>query len=115
MRARVLPASTQVLKDPPLTSGIPVYLEALQALAALGGAAQTFDGNGAVLRGLTGGGKIPVKTSVLPSQGPLFGNASLTPLGTRPKFPGKLPPLRPAVGCASTPAPDLRTDKGSGP
>lgn len=112
---KVLPVGNETVSDPPLTTGIPTHLEALQAFAALAGAAGGFDGNGSFLRGQAGGGRVPVKTSSLPSQGPLFGNAAVKPLGTRPSSPGALPPIRTGARCTTTPIPSLRARTGEGP
>jgi phospholipid/cholesterol/gamma-HCH transport system substrate-binding protein len=37
----------------------------------------------------------------------LFGNAVAKPIGTRPKYPGKRPPYRPDVECATQTIPNL--------
>lgn len=112
---RVLRVGDDAVSDPPLTTGIPVHLEALQAFAALAGASGGFDGNGSFLRGQTGGGTVPVKTKALPNQGPLFANAAAEPLGTRPSSPGTLPPVHTGARCDATPRPDLTAATGSGP
>ena len=50
-----------------------------------------------------------MQTGTLGSQGPLFGNAVLAPLGTRPAWPGKAPPLSAATPCYQNAAPDLNS------
>ena len=77
---------------------------------------QNFDGNGRYLRAAAGGGSDRVQTGSLGSAGPLFGNAVLPPLGTRPAFPGKAPPVRDDVPCFKNPVPNLNAAKtGVGP
>jgi phospholipid/cholesterol/gamma-HCH transport system substrate-binding protein len=112
---KLLPVSEQAVVDPPLTTGVPVWEEGLQALAGLAGSGQAFDGNGVMLRSFAGGGDVPVKTSPLPTQGELFGNAVTQPLGTRPKYPGAKPPVRTGVACSATPIADLTAATGEGP
>lgn len=112
---KVLPIGDAAVSDPPLTTGIPVHLEALQAFAGLAGATGAFDGNGSFLRSQAGGGTVPVQTNALPSQGPLFGNAAAAPLGTRPRAPRTAPAVRTDVPCGATPAPNLAAEPGSGP
>jgi phospholipid/cholesterol/gamma-HCH transport system substrate-binding protein len=111
----LLPISEQAVDDPPLSTGVPVWNELLQGIAAVGGAAQNFDGNGAYVRGQTAGGAFPVKTSALPEQGVFFGNAVRPPIGTRPRYPAKEPPLRFDVPCTASAIPSLRADTGVGP
>ncbi len=112
----IIPTGNAVIQDPPLTSGLRVYQELFQSAVGLAGAAQSFDGNGRYLRSTAGGGTLLVHTPTLPVNGPLYGNAILPPLGTRPAFPGKAPPVRRDVPCFESSAPslnDVRT--GAGP
>jgi phospholipid/cholesterol/gamma-HCH transport system substrate-binding protein len=82
----------------------------------LAGAGQNFDGNGRYLRASAGGGSDLVETSAVPNFGPLFGNAVLPPLGTRPAWPGAAPPLRRDVPCSVNPAPNVnRVSTGGTP
>ena len=55
----------------------------------IAGAGQNFDGNGRYLRSSPAGGSTRCRPDTLGSQGPLYGNAVLPPLGTRPAFPGQ--------------------------
>ncbi len=114
MLNKVLPVIKSPVDDGSLSTGVDVWTEGLQAFVGLAGAAQGFDGNGAFLRGQTGGGTVPVKTSSLPEQGPAFGNAVQTPQGTRPAYPGQAPPVRPGASCAGD-APSLKAETGVGP
>jgi ABC-type transporter Mla subunit MlaD len=106
----IIPAGNQVIRDPPADStGIQVYREFFQSAVGLAGAAQNFDGNGRYTRASAGGGDIRFQTNSIPNFGPLFGNAVLPPLGTRPAWPGGAPPLRRDVPCARNPVPNLNS------
>ena len=112
----IVPAGNEVIQDPPNGTGIPVYREFFQSAVGLAGAAGNFDGNGRYLRASAGGGSDRVGTSPIPAAGPLWGNAVLPPLGTRPAWPGQAPPLKANVPCASNPVPDLnRVATGGAP
>jgi hypothetical protein len=103
----IVPTGNQVIQDPPASAGLPVYQELFQSAVGLAGAAQNFDGNGRYIRADPGGGSIQIQTSSLSSQGPFFGNAVLTPLGTRPAWPGHAPQVRRTVPCFENQAPNL--------
>ncbi len=102
----VLPDSSEVIQDPPATTGLKVYQEMLQSAVGIAGAAQNFDGNGRFLRASAGGGAQLVQTPALPV-GPLYGNAVLAPLGTRPAFAGGPPPIDSSRACYRNPVPAL--------
>ena len=112
----LVPTGNQVIQDPPLNNTVPVYQELLQTSVGLASAGQNFDGNGRYLRSTPAGGSTPVQTSNLGSQGPLYGNAVLPPLGTRPAWPGHAPPVKSGRPCFQNAAPDLnRVSTGAGP
>jgi phospholipid/cholesterol/gamma-HCH transport system substrate-binding protein len=112
----LIPTGNTVIQDPPTTTGDPVYQELLQSAVGLAGAAGNFDGNGRYLRSTPAGGSEQVQTSNLGSAGPLFGNAVLPPLGTRPAWPGGPPPVRSSTPCYQNAAPNLnRVSTGAGP
>jgi phospholipid/cholesterol/gamma-HCH transport system substrate-binding protein len=112
----LVPTGNTVIQDPPNTTGVSVWQELLESAVGIAGAGQNFDGNGRYLRSSTAGGSIPVQTGNLGSQGPLFGNAVLAPLGTRPAFPGHAPPVKSSTPCFQNAAPDLnRVSTGAGP
>jgi hypothetical protein len=112
----LIPTGNTVIQDPPVTSGVPVYQELLQAGVGIAGAGQNFDGNGRYLRSSPAGGSTPVQTTNLGSQGPLFGNAVLAPLGTRPAWPGAAPPVNNPRPCFENAAPNLnQVITGAGP
>jgi phospholipid/cholesterol/gamma-HCH transport system substrate-binding protein len=112
----VIPTGNQVILDPPSTSGLRVYQELFQGAVGIAGASGNFDGNGRYVRASAGGGSLLVQTPTLPVNGPLFGNAVLPPLGTRPAYPGKAPPVRRDVPCFKNASPKLNDAKtGTGP
>ncbi len=112
----LIPTGNTVIQDPPLTTGVPVYQELLESAVGIAGAGQGFDGNGRYLRSSPAGGSDQVQTGLLASQGPLFGNAVIPPLGTRPAWPGQAPPVKSTTPCYQDAAPDLnRVTTGAGP
>jgi phospholipid/cholesterol/gamma-HCH transport system substrate-binding protein len=112
----VIPTGNQLIQDPPVTTGLRVYQELFQSAVGLAGAGQNFDGNGRYLRATAGGGSDREATGSLPAAGPLYGNAVLPTLGTRPAFPGHAPPLRRDVPCFDNAAPNLNAVRtGTGP
>ncbi len=112
----LIPTGNTVIQDPPLTTGVPVYQELLESAVGIAGAGQGFDGNGRYLRSSPAGGSDQVQTGLLASQGPLFGNAVIPPLGTRPAWPGHAPPVKSTTPCYQNAAPDLnRVTTGVGP
>ena len=57
-----------------------------------------------------------MQTSSVPGIGPLFGNAVLQPLGTRPAYTGKAPPINRKVACYKNAKPNLnKVSTGAGP
>jgi phospholipid/cholesterol/gamma-HCH transport system substrate-binding protein len=112
----LIPVGNQRVQDPPNTTGLQLYQELFQSAVGIAGAAGNFDGNGRYIRSSAGGGSNQVQTPSLPSLGPLYGNAVLPILGTRPAFGGSPPPLRRDVACYKNPAPNLNSAKtGVGP
>lgn len=95
----VIPTGNERIQDPPVTTGLQAYQELFQSAVGLAGSAQNFDGNGRYARAIAGGGADRVATGALPGTGPLYGNAVLSPLGTRPAYPGAPPPLVSTVPC----------------
>jgi ABC-type transporter Mla subunit MlaD len=112
----LVPTGNEVIQDPPQNNTVPVYQELLQTSVGLASAGQNFDGNGRYLRSTPAGGSAAVQTSNLGSQGPLYGNAVLQPLGTRPAWPGAAPPVKSSRPCYQNAVPDLnRAATGAGP
>lgn len=110
----IVPAGNEKLKDPPISTGDRFYQEFFQSAVGLAGASQSFDGNGRYIRTLAGGGTHLEQTSPVPNGGALFGNFVLPPLGTRPAWPGKAPPLRSNVACYTQAPPNLNAAKTGG-
>jgi phospholipid/cholesterol/gamma-HCH transport system substrate-binding protein len=112
----VIPTGNERVADPPLTTGIQLYQELFQSAVGLASFSQNFDGNGRYVRSAAGGGSVQVATGSLPGGGPLYGNAVLPSLGTRPANPGKQPPLVRNIPCFKNAPPDLNAAKtGAGP
>jgi ABC-type transporter Mla subunit MlaD len=112
----LVPTGNEVIQDPPSTTGAPVYQELLASAVGIAGAGQNIDGNGRYLRSTPAGGSTPVQTGNLGTQGPLFGNAVLAPLGTRPAWTGQAPPVKSSTPCYQNAAPNLNlVSTGAGP
>jgi virulence factor Mce-like protein len=107
----VIPTGNERISDPPLTTGLQDYQELFQSGVGLAGFSQNFDGNGRYVRSAAGGGSDQVATASLPGGGPLYGNAVLPSLGTRPANPGKQPPLDRSVPCFKNAPPNLNAAK----
>jgi phospholipid/cholesterol/gamma-HCH transport system substrate-binding protein len=104
----LIPTANARIDDGPRTAGSSVWAEFLSATVGANGAAQTFDGNGFMLRGNPGGGSYPIASgNTRWNREPLYGNALAPPEGTRPAAPAELPPHRPGVACHRNPVPDL--------
>jgi ABC-type transporter Mla subunit MlaD len=112
----VIPTGNERISDPPLTTGLQDYQELFQSAVGLASFSQNFDGNGRYVRSAAGGGDQRVATGSLPGGGPLYGNAVLPSLGTRPASPGKQPPVDRNVPCFKAAPPNLNFAKtGVGP
>jgi virulence factor Mce-like protein len=110
----VLPTVEQRIQDGNLTTGLRNYEEFFQSLVSLTGESQNFDGNGSYVRFQAGGGSFPVQTPQVGTS-PLFANATLPPLGTRPAKTGK-PPYKGNFACHKNPVPNLSSARiGAGP
>ena len=104
----LIPTANARIDDGPRTAGTSTWAEFLSAAVGANGAAQTFDGNGFMLRGHPGGGAFPVATADTRwGREPIYGNALAPPEGTRPAAPAALPPHRPGVACHTNAPPDL--------
>lgn len=112
----IIPTGNERIQDPPLTTGVQAYQELFQSAVGLAGIAGNFDGNGRYVRGSTAGGSERVATGVLPGNGPLYGNAVLPSLGTRPAYPGAKPTVSSSTPCFKSTPPNLNAAKtGVGP
>jgi phospholipid/cholesterol/gamma-HCH transport system substrate-binding protein len=105
----LIPVGNERIQDPPATTGLQVYQELFQSTVGIAGASGNFDGNGRYVRSSAGGGGDQVQSPLLPGLGPLYGNAVLPVLGTRPAYAGTAPPLRRDVACYKNPAPNLNS------
>ena len=104
----VLPTGDIKINDGQLTTGVENYKEFWYTMVALASEGQNFDGNGNYVRFQVGGGSQTVSTGKTSTGGDaLFGNAVAKPIGTRPKYPGKRPPYKPDVECATQTIPNL--------
>ena len=110
----IVPTGNEVIQDPPVTTGLQVYQELFQSAVGMAGASGNFDGNGRYSARAGGGETIVADAASLPGNGPLYGNAVLPPLGTRPAYPGKAPPLRRDVACLRNAAPNLNNVEHGG-
>jgi len=113
----IIPTGNERISDPPRTTGLQDYQELFQTAVGIASASQDFDGNGRYIRTSVGGGSDRVATKSTPvSGGPVYGNAVLPPLGTRPAFTGKAPPINRTALCGEQSPPDLNAAKtGVGP
>jgi virulence factor Mce-like protein len=103
----VLPTGDVVIKDE-FETGRENYKDFFYAMVGLAGEGQNFDGNGIYVRFQTGGGAQQVSLG----QGsagspPQFGGLPTPPLGSRPFYPGKIPPYKPNEPCYKQKPPDL--------
>jgi phospholipid/cholesterol/gamma-HCH transport system substrate-binding protein len=113
----IIPTGNERVADPPLTTGLQNYQELLQGAVGLASASGGFDGNGRYIRSTLGGGDLRVATATTKvSGGPVYGNAVLPPLGTRPAFTGTAPPIDRDVPCGrEAPAALNAATTGEGP
>lgn len=113
----VIPTGNERISDPPLTTGLQDYQELFQGAVGLASASGGFDGNGRFVRSTLGGGDLRVQTGTTNvSDGPVYGNAVLPPLGTRPAYTGKAPPIDRDVSCGrEAPAALNSATTGAGP
>ena len=112
----LIPTGNEYIQDPPLTTGLQAYQELFQSAVGLASLSGNFDGNGRYVRSTAAGGADRVATGNLPGGGPLYGNAVLAPLGTRPAYPGHQPPIDGNVPCFSSAPANLNSaTTGTGP
>jgi phospholipid/cholesterol/gamma-HCH transport system substrate-binding protein len=74
-------------------------------MVGLAGEGASFDGNGMYVRFQPGGGDDTLKMG--PASNPLYGNAIVPPIGTRPAYTGQRPPYKSDVPCYQSTPPDL--------
>jgi virulence factor Mce-like protein len=105
----LLPVGDMKVQDPPLTTNIENYKEFFQTLTSLSGESQNFDGNGQYTRFQSGGGTQSISTGSISGLGPLFGNAAIKPLGSRPARPARKPPFNRKFPCYRNKLPNLNS------
>jgi virulence factor Mce-like protein len=116
LRRNAVPTLKTPVEDPPHSSGEPVYRELLYGLVGLSSATQNFDANGPAVRYHAGAGNQTLTTGRVPGTNELIFGLTETPLlGSRPRFPGQLPPYRPDVQCITQDPPDLEAETGPAP
>ena len=116
LRRNAIPTLKSSVVDPPLTTGRPIYRELLNSVVGLASASQNFTGDGPAVRYHAGFGDRLVTTGRAPSAGePLVGLTSEPLIGSRPRFTGTLPPLRPDARCVDQSPPDLAAETGPAP
>lgn len=124
----ILPTGNVSLDDGALSTRradgtiVEAYKEFWYGLVGMASSGQSFDGNGPYLRGSAAGGEWQTSagTSTYTPGGravrTLLGNATERPLGTRPLYPARAPPIQTTVPCHRNPIPDLNGPQaGPGP
>jgi phospholipid/cholesterol/gamma-HCH transport system substrate-binding protein len=113
-----LPTGNLVLNDGALSSGVPNYREFWYAMTGQAAEGQGADGNGNFLRIGASGGPFTVESGKTNFEGQNdtgFGQLPAPPLGTRPAFPNKVPPLQRTVPCYTQPIPNVNGPASHGP
>lgn len=101
------PSGNVKLQDGSSTSGVEAYKEFWYAVTGFAGIAQSFDGNGQLIRGMVSTGSQTLRSAPATVVGipagknnlRLLARTSQPPLGTRPAFPASEPPYKPLVPC----------------
>jgi phospholipid/cholesterol/gamma-HCH transport system substrate-binding protein len=101
----LLPTGDVKIEDGPMTTGVESYKEFWYSMVGLAGEGASFDGNGMYVRFQPGGGDDTLKMG--PASNPLYGNAIVPPIGTRPAYTGQRPPYKSDVPCYQSTPPDL--------
>jgi phospholipid/cholesterol/gamma-HCH transport system substrate-binding protein len=110
----IIPTGNEKISDPPVTTGLKVYQELFQSAVGIASASGNFDGNGRYVRSSAGGGADrEVTQGSLGTQGPLYGNAVLPSLGTRPAYNPSKPAFNRSVACLTQTPPNLNSAKTS--
>jgi phospholipid/cholesterol/gamma-HCH transport system substrate-binding protein len=113
-----IPTGNIVVKDGPLSSGVPNYQEFWYSMTGQASEAQGADGNGNFLRIGAAGGPYTVEsgqTNYYHDTDTGFARMAFPPLRTRPAFPNALPPLQRTVPCYTQPIPDVNGPASTGP
>lgn len=108
----VLVPTGDVVIDDDFSTGQPNYREFFYTFSNFAGESQSFDGNGAFLRLLTGAGDVlatapnPDALATENPDTPEVGFTISDPLGTQPALAGR-PPFNPEASCFQQPVPDV--------
>ncbi len=117
----IFPAGNAKLQDGSSTSGVEDYKEFWYSLVGLNSIGQGFNGNGPVVKALLGNAGQTLRSQPVGILGSnlkgqqLLARAPVTPLGTRPAYPGAEPPYEPLVPCAGQALPDFNGPLSQGP
>ncbi|WP_320672567.1 MlaD family protein [Patulibacter defluvii] len=110
----LVPTAKLPVPDGDLSTGSENYKELWYAMVGQASEAQSFDGNGTLLRLPTIGGGPVIRSGTTIAEGKA--SRSVSPIrsaGTRPVYPGgRTPPLRRDVPCYRAGVPDLRSATG---
>jgi phospholipid/cholesterol/gamma-HCH transport system substrate-binding protein len=106
----LVPTADTVITADGFDTGQPNFQEFLYGAVQLGGAAQSFDGNGSFIRLQPAGGPNLVSTAnpggaIQDTR--VFGTAIENPAGVQPVLPDAVPPFRMDVRCHTNAPPDL--------
>ena len=113
LRRDVVPTLKTPVQDPPHTTGDPPYRELLHAWIGLASLSQNFTGDGPSVRYHAGFGDQTILTGNIPSEGqPLVGLTQTKLLGSRPRYTGVQPPLKPKAPCSKQKRPNLHAETG---
>jgi|GEM_PF-315146 len=110
----LLPLGDIKVDDGDLSTGVENYKEFAYTLVGFNGESQNFDGNGHYLRFQVGGGKYAWATGPYTDGNPKttgvsrqWARTNTIPLGTRPAYPRKLPPLVRNKACKDQKLPNV--------
>jgi ABC-type transporter Mla subunit MlaD len=113
---KLSPVMEAKLDDGALSTGRPVWLDALHSFTNGSGVMQNFDGNGPYLRYEGGSGDQTVSTGNVPGAGRLVGLSARPLLGVRPVWNGPTPPpFVPDADCRTQKLPSLSAPAGPPP
>jgi ABC-type transporter Mla subunit MlaD len=113
-----IPTGNIVVKDGPLSSGVPNYREFFYAMVGQAAEGQGSDGNGDFLRINASGGPFSVESGQTNYNGNIdtgFAQMAAPPLRTRPAYPNRVPPLQRRVPCYTQPVPNVNGPASTGP
>jgi virulence factor Mce-like protein len=113
-----IPTGNVVVHDGGLSTGVPNYQEFWYAMTGQAAETQGADANGNFLRIGAAGGPYTVESGQTNYYGNIdtgFAQMAAPPLGTRPAYPNRVPPLQRAVPCYTQPIPQVNGPASTGP